>query len=417
MMKRLLNIDYALIQAIYWMLYSAAGIFVSVFLLDKGYSNTSIGTIIAVGSLLAILLQTVIANITDRIQKVTNIIMIKILFIILFVLVIAVLLIGHKSAALTIAYTGIIVIHTAMHPFVNALSFTLEETGHTVSYGLGRSMGSLAAGVICFLLGYLVAWFNPDVILYLAIVNLVFMAVVVFATDRHYRKGMLKVYAADSLVKSMTEQEIQNADREIPDIVEDEYPVSMKEFIIRNKLFVVMSIGIIGLFFGNVILENFTVQIVEGIGGDTEQMGFVIFLLSIFEMPAMLGFSWLKKHFSYEFLLRTAAIFFTIKITLMYLANSMTMIYFAQLCQILGYGLMFPAMVSFIDHIMQRSEAVRGQAIFTISLTVGNVLGSIFGGMILDAYSSKTLLLISSVISLAGTLIIVTLVGRVKKTP
>lgn len=99
----------------------------------------------------------------------------------------------------------------------------------------------------------------------------------------------------------------------------------------------------------------------------------------------------------------------------MYLADSMAMIYLAQLCQILGYGLLFPALVSFIDHIMQKHEAIRGQAIFTISLTVGNVLGSVLGGMILDLYSSKTLLLISSAVSLAGTLIIVTLVGRIKK--
>lgn len=408
-MKKLLNLDYALIQAIYWMLYAAAGIFVSVFLLDKGYSNTSIGTIIAVGSLLAILLQTIIANITDSIEKITNITMIKILLIVLFVLVVAALIIGEKSAALTIAYVGIIVVHTAMHPFVNALSFTLEETGHTVSYGLGRSMGSLAAGVICFLLGYLVAWFSPDVILHVAIINLILMTIVVFATDRHYKKGIANVSITGKAVSSAP-------DKEFADVIEDEHTVSMKEFITRNKLFVIMSIGIVGLFFGNVILENFTVQIVEGIGGDTEQMGFVIFLLSIFEMPAMLGFSRLKKHFSYEFLLRVAAVFFTIKITLMYLADSMTMIYLAQLCQILGYGLLFPALVSFIDHIMQKHEAIRGQAIFTISLTVGNVLGSVLGGMILDMYSSKTLLLISSAVSLAGTLIIVTLVGHIKKT-
>ena len=47
-MKRLLNIDFALVQAIYWMLYTVAGSFVSVLLLEKDYTNASIGTIIAV---------------------------------------------------------------------------------------------------------------------------------------------------------------------------------------------------------------------------------------------------------------------------------------------------------------------------------------------------------------------------------
>lgn len=403
-MQKKLNFDYAVIQAIYWMLYSAAGIYVAVFLLDKGYSNTSIGAVIAVGSLLAILLQAIIASITDKIARITNISMIKILIAVLFILVVAVLLIGEKSIALTIAYIGLIVIHTAMHPFVNALSFTLEDTGYQVSYGLGRSMGSLAGGTLGFVNGYLVAWFNPDIVLYGALINLILMAIVIFMTDKHYKSGTASVTATAT-----------GADAVNGETLPDVQTISMMDFVRRNKIFMVMSLGIVGLFFGNVILENFTIQIVEGIGGDTEQMGLVIFLLSIFEMPAMLGFNKLKARFSYVFLLRVAAVFFTLKIIVMYLADSMFVIYLAQLCQILGYGLLFPALVSFIDSIMDKGEAMRGQAIFTTALTIGNVLGSVFGGMILDAYDSKTLLLISSIISVVGSIIIITLINKIKK--
>ena len=48
--------------------------------------------------------------------------------------------------------------------------------------------------------------------------------------------------------------------------------------------------------------------------------------------------------------------FFTIKIFVMYLADSMVVFYLAQLCQIIGYGLLFPAMVSFIDAIMAEEK-------------------------------------------------------------
>ena len=103
-MKRLLNIDFALVQAIYWMLYSAAGSFVSVLFLDKGYTNATIGTIIAVGSLLAILLQTVVTHITDRSSRLDSIGMIKIMIFLLIAGVAAVLLIGKKSTAFTIEH-------------------------------------------------------------------------------------------------------------------------------------------------------------------------------------------------------------------------------------------------------------------------------------------------------------------------
>ena len=397
-MRKLLNFDYAAIQSIYWMLYSAAGIYVAVFLLDKGYSNTSIGTIIAVGSALAILFQAVITNITDRAAKVTNLMMIKVLILALYVMVGMVLLIGEKSLALTIAYIGLIVIHTAMHPFVNALSFTLEETGHSVSYGLGRSMASLFAGILCFLMGYLVAWFSPDIILYIALINLTLMTVMVFATDRHYKNG---------LAAAVLQEKIEAAETETV------HTISMQEFFSSNKMFVVMSLGIAGLFFGNVIVENFTIQIVEGIGGNTEDMGVVIFLMSILEMPAMLGFTKLKERFSYVFLIRMAVIFFTAKIAIMFLAESMVVFYLAQLCQILGYGLLFPAFVSFIDHIMEKGEALRGQAVFTAAITVGNIIGSIFGGIILDAYNSHVLLMVGSAVSACGTIIIAAMIKSV----
>lgn len=394
-MQRKLNLDFSIIQATFWMLYSTAGIFVSVFMLDKGYTNSTIGLVIALGSVLAIFLETGVANITDKIQRITNITVMKTLIAVMYVLVIAILLIGEKSLALTIAYIALIIGHTTMHPFVNALSFYLSEGGHNVSYGLGRSMGSLAGGTLAFVMGYLVSWFSPNMIMYVGLINLTIMTIAIFITEKHYKQA-----TQNGVVEQQQEEEVE--------------AIGLAEFVQRNKVFMIMSLGIVLLFFGNVIVENFTIQIVENIGGNTEQMGFVIFLLSIFEMPAMLGFNRLKEKFSYVFLLRVAAVFFSLKIIMMFIANNMFMIYLAQLNQVLGYGLLFPALVSFIDHIMDKREAVRGQAVFTVALTVGNVFGSVLGGIILDAFSVTTLLGISSVLSVIGTLIIVALINRIK---
>ena len=103
--KTVLNLDYALIQGTYWMFYVVAGIFVSVYMLGKGYSNTSIGVVIAVGNIMAVFMQGIIANITDRSQRVNNITVIKVMLIVLFILTAAVLAIGQKSLVLTVVYT------------------------------------------------------------------------------------------------------------------------------------------------------------------------------------------------------------------------------------------------------------------------------------------------------------------------
>lgn len=398
--KTVLNLDYALIQGTYWMFYVVAGIFVSVYMLGKGYSNTSIGVVIAVGNIMAVFMQGIIANITDRSQRVNNITVIKVMLIVLFILTAAVLAIGQKSLVLTVVYTALIVVHTALHPFVNALSFTLGESGEYVSFGIGRSIGSFSAAVLGLVMGYLATDFGVDAIPFSGILILLLMEAVMLITGRHY-KSMCAVKGIETAGSEGEGQEDK---------------IGFLEFIGRNLGFMLLSLGVVALFFGNVILENFTIQIVESIGGNTEQMGIVIFVMSILEMPAMLLFDKLKERFSYVFLLRVSAIFFAAKIVMIYMAQSMTFIYIAQLNQMLGYGLMFPAMVGFIDNIMSKGEAVRGQAMFTTAITAGNVLGCVFGGRILDVSTAKTLLLISSVITVAGTVIICTIIRRIKPT-
>lgn len=398
--KTVLNLDYALIQGTYWMFYVVAGIFVSVYMLGKGYSNTSIGVVIAVGNIMAVFMQGIIANITDRSQRVNNITVIKVMLIVLFILTAAVLAIGQKSLVLTVVYTALIVVHTALHPFVNALSFTLGESGEYVSFGIGRSIGSFSAAVLGLVMGYLATDFGVDAIPFSGILILLLMEAVMLITGRHY-KSMCAVKGIETAGSEGEGQEDK---------------IGFLEFIGRNLGFMLLSLGVVALFFGNVILENFTIQIVESIGGNTEQMGIVIFVMSILEMPAMLLFDKLKERFSYVFLLRVSAIFFAAKIVMIYMAQSMTFIYIAQLNQMLGYGLMFPAMVGFIDNIMSKGEAVRGQAMFTTAITAGNVLGCVFGGRILDVSTAKTLLLISSIITVAGTVIICTIIRRIKPT-
>lgn len=369
--------------------------------------------VIAVGNVLAVFLQAVIANVTDRNERIGNISVIKTMLIVLFVLTGGILVIGRMSMILTVVYTALIVVHTALHPFVNALSFTLGESGEYVSFGIGRSVGSFSAAVLGLAMGYLVTDFGVDVIPFSGLLILIVMEAVLLVTGRHYKRICASVKPGGEC--SLTEdggrlcQDAKKCD-------EKAEPISFAAFIRKNISFMILSAGIVALFFGNVVLENFTIQIVESIGGNTEQLGVVIFVMAMLEMPAMLLFDRLKARFSYVLLIRVSAIFFAVKIIMMYMAESMGVLYLAQINQVLGYGLMFPAMVGFIDSIMSKGEAVRGQAVFTTAITVGNVLGCVFGGRILDISTAKTLLLVSSVITVAGTAIICVVVRRIKST-
>ncbi len=411
--RALLNLDYALIQGMYWMFYAVAGMFVSVYMLGKGYTNTSIGMVIAIGNIMAVFFQTVIANVTDKNERIGNITVIKVMLVALFVLTAGILAIGRMSMILTVVYTALIVVHTALHPFVNALSFTLGESGEYVSFGIGRSAGSFSAAVLGLAMGYLVTDFGVDVIPFSGLVILIVMEIVVIVTGHHYRK-MCGVKSLRQESESNEDGGRIHGDGQI--CGQEQEPIGFPEFIGKNFYFMILSVGVVALFFGNVVLENFTIQIVESIGGNTEQLGIVIFVMAMLEMPAMLLFDRLKARFSYVLLIRVSAVFFAIKIIMTYMAGTMEVLYVAQINQVLGYGLMFPAMVGFIDSIMSKGEAVRGQAVFTAAITVGNVLGCVFGGRILDVSTAKTLLFISSAITVTGAVIICFIVNKIKST-
>lgn len=75
--------------------------------------------------------------------------------------------------------------------------------------------------------------------------------------------------------------------------------INFGRFIKRNKLFVAVSIGVVGLFFSNSVFNNFMLQIVQNVGGDgseiwEEYCRFVAML----EIPALFLFDIIHSRIS-----------------------------------------------------------------------------------------------------------------------
>lgn len=137
--------------------------------------------------------------------------------------------------------------------------------------------------------------------------------------------------------------------------------------------------------------------------------------MAFLEIPPLFLFERVHKRFSCKTLLKFGAVCFTLKILCAYLAGSVTMVYVAQLFQLGSFGIFLPAMVSFIDEIMEKGEAVKGQALFTIITTVATIFASLVGGYILDKGGASTMLLVSTVITGAGAVLFSCVVGKVQQ--
>lgn len=408
-MGKLLNIKYGCIHGTYWMYYGVAGSFASAFLLARGYSNAEIGIILAVGNILAVFLQPLIADLADRSKKLSLIGVTQLSAVLLMVLTGLLFVMKQKSAALWVVYMFIMAWMTTLQPLFNSLAFKLEETGVHINFGACRSVGSLAYAVLCAFLGTLVEAKGVGVLPLSGEIVLLMLLASIWVTKTQFDRMIgEKSVSTEAPLDGQCEQ-LLSADAEF------EEEINLALFVKRNKLFVILNLAVIGVFFSNSILNSFMLQIVEGVGGTSEDMGRILSVMAFLEIPALFFFDKIKERFSCQLILKFAAICFTLKVLLIYLAESVTMIYVAHLLQTLSFGLFLPAMVSFIGEVMAKGEAVKGQALYTVMTTASSMLASVLGGIMLDVSGPGFMLLVSTIVTGLGALVLVLIVDRIKK--
>ena len=408
-MGKLLNIKYGCIHGTYWMYYGVAGSFASAFLLARGYSNAEIGIILAVGNILAVFLQPLIADLADRSKKLSLIGVTQLSAVLLMVLTGLLFVMKQKSAALWVVYMFIMAWMTTLQPLFNSLAFKLEETGVHINFGACRSVGSLAYAVLCAFLGTLVEAKGVGVLPLSGEIVLLMLLASIWVTKTQFDR-MVGEKTGKQAVSVLGEcGHVPAAD------AEEAEEINLALFVKRNKLFVVLNLAVIGVFFNNSILNNFMLQVVEGVGGTSEDMGRIFSVMAFLEIPALFFFDKIKERFSCQLILKFAAICFTLKVLLIYLAESVTMIYVAHLLQTLSFGLFLPAMVSFIGEVMAKGEAVKGQALYTVMTTASSMLASVLGGIMLDVSGPGFMLLVSTIATGLGALVLVLIVDRIKK--
>ena len=409
-MGKLLNVKYGCIHGTYWMYYGVACSFASAFLLARGYSNAEIGLILAVGNILAVFLQPLIADLADRSRKLSLIGVTQLSAVLLMLLTVLLFVMKQKSGALWVVYVLIMAWMTSLQPLFNSLTFKLEETGVHINFGACRSVGSLAYAILCGFLGTLVEAKGVDVLPLSGEIVLVMLLASLFAVKMQFNRMMKEKNRAGTDTKDGQVTAIEHEDIDVSD-----EEINLSLFIKRNRLFVILNLAVIGVFFSNSILNSFMLQIVEGVGGTSEDMGRIFSVMAFLEIPALFFFDKIRKRFSCQLILKFAAICFTLKILLIYLAGSVTMIYVAHMLQTFSFGLFLPAMVSFIGEVMAKGEAVKGQALYTVMTTVAATLASVLGGIMLDVYGPGFMLLVSTAATGLGALVLVLIVDRIKK--
>ena len=397
-----LNSEYAGVFGTYWMYYGIISSFCSAYLLDMGYDNAEIGIILAVASVVSVFLQPVLANLSDMSKRLDAISVAGISTVIMMVMQVGLFIIKGKSIALWVIYVLLMAWELALQPLFNSLARRLSESGFKINFGICRAGGSLAYAIFTSIIGTFVEKYGTVILPRTGLAILALLLGMILLCSRTLKRAMEQ--KADAVAASGETVE--------PEKYEE---ISMSMFVKRNKLFIVLNVFIMILFFQNTITNNFMYQIVTGVGGTSEDMGRIFGVMAALEIPGLFFFNNIHKKFSCSTLLKFAAAAFVGKVLTLYLANSVFMVYAAHFFQLFSFSIFLAGIVQFINEIMERGEAVRGQAVYTTAITIGGVFANIAGGIILDVSGPKVMLLVSTILTVIGAAGVFLLIGKIDK--
>ena len=397
------NLLYGSIHGTYWIQYGILCSFSSVFLLARGYSNSQIGVILAAGNILAVLGQPFLADLADRSRKITIYHMMAGMVVLLMALCALLYVLKEPNLLTAVIYVLAYAWMMILQPFCNAANRNLEETGIFINFGACRSVGSFCYAVVMLFLGSLALTFGVDSIQLVGEVALLALLLIILVTGRAKNRAMADLAAAGIQGPAM---------RAARDAQEEEEEIDLKAFFGRHRLFMVVCIGVLGVYFTNSTLNTYMAQIVDNVGGNSADTGRIFSLLAFMEIPTLVLFERLHRKFSCAAMLKFSAAAFVLWVGICLIARNVGTILAAQLVQPFSFALFLPAMVRFIDDTMSKGEAVKGQTMFTTMTTMAAIFASLAGGVILDHSGPKVLLLVSTILTVAGTVIVFLSVDR-----
>lgn len=382
MENKSLDIRYACIHGFYWMLCCSMIGYASVFLLDKGFTNTTIGTVLAISNILAVFGQPAVASYMDKTSKLSLRMLISLILVVIIALSLVLCFLTGASMVMVVLTIVAFTLMLTLQPFINSLTFAFEKNGIHINFGLARGIGSVAYAVMSLILGNLVAAFSPELLpfFYVGLSLCALFFVYTFFLPGH----------KDEIVHQEKETEHDQ--------------LSMGQFIKKYKTFMLLLVATVLLFFDHSVINNFFIQVVNHINGNSADMGNAIFLAAVLELPTMALFTKFQQKIGCKNMMLISAVFFSVKHVLTYFAVNMFMIYVAQVMQMLAYAVFIPASVYYVSQLVEEHDMNKGQALVTGAMTLAGVFASLAGGVLLDVLGVSKVLMIGAIISVLGTI-------------
>lgn len=376
-MRKNLTFQYTLHQMTYWA--TAAGIvsFATAFLLQKGFSASVVGTLLAAGNLMSCAFQPVLADWADR--RGGNVLKWLSAGLTMFsgICFACIQLCSLSEHVFGLLYFLGIFAFDAMNPLMNALNVSYTLGGYEINYGFSRGLGSLAFAFSALAIGKVMAAFGADWMIWISLLLLTVNAIISVSYPGFVTAVGVKTSNSDCC--------------------------SIPQFFLRYKWYCVSLLGVLFLGMFHAMTENYLIEIVAPLGGDSGTVGVALFIATVVEAIVLVYIAKIRERISDTWLLKIAGISFTLKAILFLTASNVVTIYMIQLLQATSYTLLSPIQMYYANQKIPAADMVKGQAFITASYTLGCAAGNFCGGHLISGFGLRVMLLVGVAMAVVGT--------------
>ena len=387
---RKLMIQYCILQGSYWASFCVIYAFATVFLLSRGFESSMIGVIIAAGNILGVILQPMVASIADRSEKISLHKLTAMLSVIMILLLVLLYFVPNGLLAVAVLFLLTDTFLQVIQPLINSVSVYYVNQGVSVDFGSARGIGSLSYAAASYILGIVVEKFGTRSILMAGILVALVLLVTVLS---------MPVLSSSAASRPKEKEPEQN-------------DAGLLVFAGRYKNFMLTLAGITLLFTFHNMNNAYLIKVIENVGGTSADMGRMLSIAAITELPVMFLFSRISKHFKSSTLLMVSSAFFAIRAAGFMLAGNVMTMYLAAMLQIGSFALYIPSSVYYVNETMLDQDKFKGQAVMTATNTLGGVFGSLFGGFLIDNAGVAAMNTVCFAMAAAGAVLVFLFAGR-----
>ena len=387
---RKLMIQYCILQGSYWASFCVIYAFATVFLLSRGFESSMIGVIIAAGNILGVVLQPMVASIADRSEKISLHKLTAMLSVIMILLLVLLYFVPNGLLAVAVLFLLTDTFLQVIQPLINSVSVYYVNQGVSVDFGAARGIGSLSYAAASYILGIVVEKFGTRSILMAGILVALVLLVTVLS---------MPVLSSSAASRPKEKEPEQN-------------DAGLIVFAGRYKNFMLTLAGITLLFTFHNMNNAYLIKVIENVGGTSADMGRMLSIAAVTELPVMFLFSRISKHFKSSTLLMVSSAFFAIRAAGFMLAGNVMTMYLAAMLQIGSFALYIPSSVYYVNETMLDQDKFKGQAVMTATNTLGGVFGSLFGGFLIDNAGVGAMNTVCFAMAAAGAVLVFLFAGR-----